>query len=99
MRTPQVEELVDPTADVYEQLVGRQRDAAVRRLVRQLPEREREVICARFGLGPFDSHSLRQLAARLGVSLRSAWTAERRALQMLREAWDHESGPDGRSPR
>jgi DNA-directed RNA polymerase specialized sigma24 family protein len=92
---PQVETLADPAADIYEILSQRHRDEALRRLVRGLPDRERDVICARFGLGPYDSHSLRQLAAKMEVSLRTAWTAERRALQIVRDAWDHERRSDG----
>ena len=83
-----MDEVADPAGDLMDRLLAEERDVMVRRIVRELPDFEREVLCARFGLGPFDTHSLRQLAARLEISLRAAWLADHRARALFREKWE-----------
>ncbi len=76
-------DVADPRGDVHEAAVSSIEAARVRRLVGGLPQLERHVICWRYGLGG-ESLSVRQVAARLGVSLGGAWKIEQRALEQLR---------------
>lgn len=66
-----------------------QRDLAarLRALLRQLPERERQIVSSRYGLdggAPLTQH---ELAARLGISRSYVSRLEKHALEMLRRLW------------
>jgi RNA polymerase sigma factor (sigma-70 family) len=78
-----LDELADPEGDPHEQAVASLEAARLRRLIGKLPELEQRVLRWRYGLnGERLAH--RQVAARLGVSVGTAWTLEQRALEMLR---------------
>jgi RNA polymerase sigma factor (sigma-70 family) len=76
----------DPLAeDEYERVVSHVTAAELRNLLSGLSERERAVLRARFGLDG-TSESLREIAARLGVSAERVRQLEARALGKLRAA-------------
>jgi DNA-directed RNA polymerase specialized sigma24 family protein len=78
-----LDELADPDGDTHEQVVSSLEAARLRRLLRNLPAVEQRVLSWRYGLnGERLAH--RQVAARLGVSVGTAWTIEQRALGLLR---------------
>ena len=78
--------VADPRAeDAYERVPERLVVKALPQLMRELNERERRILCARFGLqGP--ERTLRDVAGELGVSAERVRQIEQRALQKLRTA-------------
>ena len=71
-----------------DEAVDRERTSTVRRALAALPEPEREVIHLRFGTAADGEHTLEQAARRLGISVRDAREAERRALDRLKGSAD-----------
>ena len=71
-----------------DEAVDRERTSTVRRALAELPESEREVIHLRFGTAADGEHTLEQAARRLGISVRDAREAERRALDRLKGSAD-----------
>lgn len=70
----------DPTAIEFVELLDAESvGAMIRNEVQQLPEREREIICAYF----FDGQTLGQIADRLGVSINAISQHKKRGLVML----------------
>jgi RNA polymerase sigma factor (sigma-70 family) len=61
-------------------------------LVQHLPERERDVLCARFGLDGERAQSLEEVGRRLGLSGERVRQIEKRALARLREAGNGRGG-------
>ncbi len=61
------------------------RDESVRRAIEQLPERERQVIKMRFGIGGAEPTPLRETGRRLGLSPEGVRRIEREALRKLAE--------------
>jgi RNA polymerase primary sigma factor len=80
--------LADPHAeDAYDRVPQRLAMEALPRLMEALGERERKILCARFGLdGP--ERTLREVAVELGVSAERVRQLEQRALDKLRAAVD-----------
>jgi RNA polymerase primary sigma factor len=78
----------DPRAeDAYERVPTRAQAGELKMLLERLDERERMIVCARYGLdGP--ERTLRELALVLGVSAERVRQIEGRALDKLREAVD-----------
>jgi DNA-directed RNA polymerase specialized sigma subunit len=74
----------DPDADVHEETVARLQAARVRRELTQLPALEQLVLCWRFGVARRPVLSRREIAGRLGYSLRETRRLEERALAQLR---------------
>jgi RNA polymerase primary sigma factor len=60
-------------------------DAQVRKVVRELPEAERNVVALRFGLAGDEPRSLREAGAKLGISAERARRLEQQALRRLAE--------------
>lgn len=60
--------------------------AKVRHALSSLSEREQEIVASRFGLGHRETLSLRELAARYGLSKERIRQIELRALKLLRKA-------------
>ena len=52
--------------------------------INELPPRERIIICLRYGLGPYDKTTQREIAARLGISRSYVSRIEKKALEQLR---------------
>jgi DNA-directed RNA polymerase sigma subunit (sigma70/sigma32) len=82
------EMLADPRAeDAYERVPRNLEVAKLPRLFSELNDRERRIVCARFGLdGP--EQTLRQLGSDLGVSAERVRQIEERGLGKLRAAAD-----------
>jgi RNA polymerase primary sigma factor len=80
--------LADPHAeDAYDRVPQRLAMEALPRLMEALGDRERKILCARFGLdGP--ERTLREVAVELGVSAERVRQLEQRALEKLRAAVD-----------
>jgi RNA polymerase primary sigma factor len=80
--------LADPHAeDAYDRVPQRLAMEALPRLMEALGDRERRILCARFGLdGP--ERTLREVAGELGVSAERVRQLEQRALAKLRAAVD-----------
>lgn len=78
-----LEDLRSPDASPEEMAVASLEAVRVRRAVAGLPPLERQVIRLRFGLGA-PEHSVRQAAARLGMSRSALQRAEQRGLDLLR---------------
>jgi RNA polymerase sigma factor (sigma-70 family) len=80
------ENLADPPAeDAYERVEERLLAAELPRLLAQLSERERTVICSRFGVGR-RQQTLREIAEVLGVSAERVRQIEQASLGKLTEA-------------
>ncbi len=76
--------LADPrAAEAYEQIPERLLAAAVPGLLEHLTERERTVLCSRYGIGRRE-HMLRELAPILGVTAERVRQIERESLVKLR---------------
>jgi RNA polymerase nonessential primary-like sigma factor len=56
----------------------------------QLSEKQREVICRRYGLGGFDNSTLEQVAKELGVTRERVRQIQMDALKRLREILEHD---------
>ena len=69
--------------DAIESVVASQRDRAVRRALRSLPEREREVLWLRFGIGGDEPEPLREIGRRLGITQERVRQLQARALDRL----------------
>jgi RNA polymerase primary sigma factor len=80
--------LADPHAeDAYERVPQHMAVEALPGLLEALGDRERRILCARFGLdGP--EHTLREVGGELGVSAERVRQLEERALDKLRAAVD-----------
>ena len=84
--------IADPLAeDEYERVVSHVAADELRDLLSGLSGRERAVLRARYGLQG-EAHSLREIAARLGVSAERVRQLEARALGKLRAAATGEAG-------
>jgi RNA polymerase primary sigma factor len=78
--------VADPTGeDGYESVIGRIASEQVSGLPDSLSERERTIICARYGIG-CDAQTLREIAEGLGLSAERVRQIEERALAQLRAA-------------
>jgi RNA polymerase primary sigma factor len=78
--------LADPRArEAYERVADRLLADDVPNLLEHLTERERMVVCARYGIGT-PEHMLREIAAILGVSAERARQIEQASLAKLRAA-------------
>jgi RNA polymerase sigma factor (sigma-70 family) len=78
--------VADPAAeDDYERVIGRLASEQVRDLPDALAERERAILCARYGLGQ-QAETLREIADGLGLSAERVRQIEERALGKLRTA-------------
>jgi RNA polymerase sigma factor (sigma-70 family) len=76
----------DPTAEEgYERILQRSEFKYVRDLTQELPERERNILCARYGLGR-PAQTLAEIAGPLGVSAERVRQIEEQALKKLRAA-------------
>jgi RNA polymerase primary sigma factor len=71
-------------ADPSERAVACEESGRVRRMVRLLPERHRDVVVRRYGLGQEAPQSHEQIGARLGVGEERSRQLEREALHRLR---------------
>jgi RNA polymerase sigma factor (sigma-70 family) len=88
-----VELLADPTAeDEFDRVVSRLRVESVRGLPGGLSKRERGILRARYGLGR-PAETLREVAARLGLSAERVRQIEQEALGKVRAAVDGEPAP------
>jgi RNA polymerase primary sigma factor len=67
------------------------REDALRRALDRLPEREREVVKLRYGVGGDDPTPLSETGRRLGISSDAVRTIERRALKELAESRELDS--------
>jgi RNA polymerase primary sigma factor len=78
--------VADPHAeDAYERVPQQLAVEALPQLLRELTDRERRILCSRFGLeGP--ARTLREVAGELGVSAERVRQLEQRALEKLRVA-------------
>ena len=74
-----------------EEVVMNFRDEAVRRALDKLPERERDVVELRFGVGRAEPTPLRETGRVLGMSAERVRQLEERALRQLAESGDLES--------
>jgi RNA polymerase primary sigma factor len=72
-----------PTTE--DEVDGTLRDDAVRRAVAKLPERQRDVISLRFGLGGVEPTSLEQIGKQLGITRERVRQIEADALRRLAE--------------
>jgi RNA polymerase sigma factor (sigma-70 family) len=78
--------VADPSGeDAYDRVVGRVASEQVSSLPETLGERERSILCARYGLG-CPAETLREIADGLGLSAERVRQIEERALWKLREA-------------
>ncbi len=86
---PRRERLADPEANPLARVLRGEQRERVRRIVDRLPQRERTILRLRFGLGGAEPLSLRQLAARMGLSRERIRQIEQRCLELLRR--EHEA--------
>jgi RNA polymerase primary sigma factor len=78
--------VADPTGeDEYERVIGTVASEQVSDLPDSLADREREILCARYGIG-CDPKTLREIADGLGLSAERVRQIEERALAKLRAA-------------
>jgi RNA polymerase sigma factor (sigma-70 family) len=78
--------VADPGAeDDYERVIGRLASEQARELPDSLADRERAILCARYGLGQ-PAETLREIADGLGLSAERVRQIEERALEKLRAA-------------
>ena len=90
--------LADPQAEAaFERVPHRLEIQRALRLLERLSERERTILCGRFGLDCTEL-TLRELAERLGVSAERVRQIEERALARLRDAVDGEPDRPGSGP-
>src|SRR3954465_8536627 len=74
-----------------EEVIESYRDEAVRRALDKLPERERDVVELRFGVGRAEPTPLRETGRVLGMSAERVRQLEERALRQLAESRDLDS--------
>jgi RNA polymerase primary sigma factor len=74
-----------------EEVIESYRDEAVRRALDKLPERERDVVELRFGVGRAEPTPLRETGRVLGMSAERVRQLEERALRQLAESGDLDS--------
>jgi RNA polymerase primary sigma factor len=74
-----------------EEVIESYRDEAVRRALDKLPERERDVVELRFGVGLAEPTPLRETGRVLGMSAERVRQLEERALRQLAESGDLDS--------
>ena len=75
--------------NMLEELDAKDSCIRVRRCVREcLDEREREIICARYGLNGRRAQTQREVAERCGISRSYVSRIEKRALAKLKERFD-----------
>ncbi len=80
-------ETEEPLADIEVSL----REEVLGRVLDELPERDREVIVSRYGIGAHEPQTLDQIGRRLGVSRERVRQIERGALERLARARESES--------
>jgi len=82
-----IADLVPDTTDhdEFDRVFMGLRNACLRDAVRNLPEREREVLCMRFGLTDGNPHTLEDVACKVAVTRERVRQIEKRALKMLKE--------------
>ena len=73
----------EKTADLEDEIMVREQEAAVDASLRNLPDDERRIIQARFGTGGREARSLRDAARELGVTQARARELEAKALRRL----------------
>jgi RNA polymerase sigma factor (sigma-70 family) len=83
----------DEDNDPVEHLTRIARWEEVRALVRQLSEREQQVIVARYGLDGAKRMTLREIGEHIGLSRERVRQIERRALRKLRRLQQEYSTP------
>jgi RNA polymerase primary sigma factor len=76
-----------PTAELEVSL----REDLLGRALAELPEREREVLEARYGLGDHEPETLQQVGRRIGVTRERVRQIERQALDRLARARESEA--------
>jgi RNA polymerase sigma factor (sigma-70 family) len=90
--------VADPSSeDDYERVIGRVASDQVRELPNSLGDRERGILCARYGLGQ-PAQTLREIADGLGLSAERVRQIEERALLKLRDAAAFPTLPDSGKP-
>ena len=77
----------EPLADIEISL----RDEVLGRVLDELPERDREVITARYGIGDQEPQTLDEIGRRLGLSRERVRQLERSALERLARARESET--------
>jgi hypothetical protein len=95
--TAELSPLADPVRELFDDYEEPREDAQLvaRRMLRQLPTLERLVVRFRFGIDGTSPLSQRDVAARLGISRRTAQSLEYRALEKLKQmAGVGHDGPD-----
>ena len=85
-----LEDVVDLSVDVHDEAVALIEAARLRRRLSQLPAIEGAVVRWRYGIDA-EQLSVRQVAARLGVSGSTALAIERRAIDALRDHYGLET--------
>lgn len=88
----ELERRADVEADVHESAVCSIEAQRLRRELERLPALERRVLRFRYGLEGSPPHSRREVARRLGVSLRHVRELERSALEQLRRGYGVDLG-------
>lgn len=76
--------VIDHSANVEEAAEAHLEVDRLRQALRRLPQRERQVVCWRHGIGGSRELSVRQIAKRLDVPRSTVWDIEQRALNLLR---------------
>ncbi|MCH7945139.1 MAG: sigma-70 family RNA polymerase sigma factor [Armatimonadetes bacterium] len=82
-----IADLVPDTTDhdEFDRVFMGLRNASLRDAVRMLPDREREVLCMRFGLADGTPHTLEDVAGKIAVTRERVRQIEKRALKLLQQ--------------
>lgn len=83
---PLVEILADKTAvDPSDQLVAEHLHASLQECLNELNEKQREILCRRFGLGGFERQTLEEVSKAVGLTRERVRQIQMTALKALRE--------------
>lgn len=74
--------------DVFENLSLKMQIQKLYEKLARLPSRERLILCLRYGLGPYDKTTQREVADKLGISRSYVSRIEKKALERLRSELD-----------